>query len=247
MNTNGKALPHAEGLLLREVPLQLEIPPQLNAPCSALTHWLVAILTSLALAGASAQTPTAANPPVFSPFVTSSSQVAAPVSAVNRGGGGCANGAKSSSGTASWSNNGAEEIPGIYYATLLIKCRNDRTVVIWTDMRTYFGPGGELHHEVIPEPSTPEQWGRAGRFTDGEGLNYQLLVSNESGGHALFDDQYYDLQAGDLFLVALRQGKFFVRQLDLNLTRIPAPDVKLMALTNQEIKEFFIDPSILEK
>ena len=149
----------------------------------------------------------------------------------------CGGGAKSSSSVFSWSTNGSEEIPGIYWATLLIKCQNDRTIVIWTDIRSYFGSG--FRHDSHSDTGKDGIWTTTGSISDTNSIYYSYTINPNGEQFAVINDQHFDLVNGDVFLVSATRGEVTIKQIDYNLTSISAGDIKLLARSYPEIGLFF--------
>ena len=149
------------------------------------------------------------------------------------------------SGALSWTRNGSGEVPGINWAFLKTHCRNNRTVVIWTDLeRGFFSSrtGNPFAKKCgRPYSSIPreEDWGIAGEIENDPCITYDFSVFDSGDGKGYINEFAFDLSDGDIFLISTAGGIVTVRQIDYNLTAISAQDIQLLASSYPEIRSFF--------
>ena len=149
------------------------------------------------------------------------------------------------SGSLSWTRNGSGEVPGINWAFLKTHCRNNRTVVIWTDLeRGFFSSrtGNPFAKKCgRPYSSIPreEDWGIAGEIENDPCITYDFSVFDSGDGKGYINEFAFDLSDGDIFLISTAGGIVTVRQIDYNLTAISAQDIQLLASSYPEIRSFF--------
>lgn len=151
------------------------------------------------------------------------------------------------SGTLSWSSNDHAEVPGIYWAYLRTYCRDGLEIILWTDFETSFFGGAERARSSGRMITDADSYhGRRGNSQIISGMveanariTYEFELSAENDGTALINDYEFDLAEGLVFLIASKNGDVAIRQVQYNTAGISAQDLKLLAASYPEIKEFF--------
>jgi hypothetical protein len=138
----------------------------------------------------------------------------------------------------SWLQNGDEEVPGISFATLIIRCHNDQSFAIWTDMRGGFGEGfrhdSEGGHVDRNGVSTA-----AGSIGLESQVSYVYKYDPDGEQYAIFNERFFDLENGSVFLISTQSAEVLIEQVDVNITRLTSLDLQHLARTDSRIINFY--------
>ena len=149
------------------------------------------------------------------------------------------------SGSLSWTQDGNEEVPGVYWAFLKTYCRDNRTIVIWTDIRLSLFSGRTSNPFAKkcgrPYSSVPreEDWGIGGEIGNDPCITYDFSLHKSGEGSGDINGVEFNLSDGDVFLISTVGGEVTVRQIDYDLTSVSTEDIQLLARRYSEIRSFF--------
>ena len=127
-------------------------------------------------------------------------------------------------------------MPGIVEASLYLYCDEDRTITFWVDQKPI---GHSSQMQLDDDGSLIVN----GEFRVGTSVCYEIVSSGSDEKTVTINDSKYSSKAGGLFLISTRNSELSVEQVNYDLTRISAFDIRLMAVRYPEITSFFVQQS----
>ena len=132
-----------------------------------------------------------------------------------------------------WSRNDFDDVPGIYEASLYLYCDEDRTITFWIDQK----PNG---HSSQMQLDADGSLIINGEFRVGSTICYEIVSSGPDEKTVTINDSKFNTKDGRLFLISTKNSDSSVEQVNYDLTRISAYDIRLMAVRYPEITSFFV-------
>lgn len=133
----------------------------------------------------------------------------------------------------SWTRNDFDEVPGIYQASLHQYCDEDSAITFWIDKK----PNG---HSSQMQSDADGSLIINGKFRVGSSICYEIVSSGPDEKTVTINDSKFSTKAGGLFLISTKNSELSVKQVNYDLTRISAYDLRLMAVRYPEITSFFV-------
>ena len=132
-----------------------------------------------------------------------------------------------------WNRNDFDDVPGIYEASLYQYCDEDSAITFWVD-QTPNGHSSSIQADAEGSPIID------GEFRVGSSICYEIVSSGPDEKTVTINDSKFSTKAGGLFLISTKNSELSVKQVNYDLTRISAYDLRLMAVRYPEITSFFV-------
>ena len=132
-----------------------------------------------------------------------------------------------------WVRNDFDDVPGIYEASLYQFCDEDSAITFWFDQK----PNG---YSSQMQPDADGSLIINGEFKVGSTVCYEIVSSGPDEKIVTINDSKFNTKAGGLFLISTKNSDLSVEQVNYDLTRISAYDIRLMAVRYPEITSFFV-------